>query len=131
MGRLWQRLKRFWARDRIRLSRWQIPEADLPAEARTLGGELATGDRLQIGTRRFRLGEPQGPDRWNLLEVPAEDLGQPSPWSLRAEGDRLLLEHRGGERIALHGADVLHYPAGGEGRLLSTPGSRSTSAIGP
>lgn len=107
MGRLLQRLRRLLGQNAIRLS-----VDDLPAELRPTV-HLRTGDRLEIGPRHFRAGQPipgTHPPRVALLNDGQEQQGG-RPWSGRIEGSELVLLAPDGESIRLPLRTLLHYPA--------------------
>jgi hypothetical protein len=133
MGRLLQRLRRLLGQNAIRLS-----VDDLPAELRPVV-RLHAGDRLEIGPRRFRVGEPipashpprvallddrvallddAGPDDTGADDTGADDTGADDTgaddadptWSGRIEGSELVLSPPEGESIRLPLRTVLHYP---------------------
>ncbi len=116
MRRFLQRLRRLFAQSRIRL-----PLAEFRAS------ELQPGDRLQIGSRLWRLGTlgPAGE-----LELLACDSASARARLRRSQqppaGSWLLLED--GRVTILQASDLLHFPCGPRGLRHQAETARSTPA---
>lgn len=98
MTTLWQRCLRLWHEPRIRLSGPGLRAQD-----------LRPGDRLQIGSRLWRI--EVRPDATAAFELTAAD-GPPDRAWLRATAGcwTLAAEPAGPRAIDLDPADVVHFP---------------------
>ncbi len=100
MTTLWQRFLRLWHEPRIRLSAPGLRARD-----------LRSGDRLQIGSRLWRVEALSDADPATTFELTAVDGPPDRAWLRAAAGCWTLAAGPAGPRaIDLDPADVVHFP---------------------